>query len=180
MTEQAEIVETPTRKAYQFFDEAAQERAINFCRDHGRYVKLMAKAAGVSKAVMTHYLNHDESFKERIDEVLEERSIALENEARRRAIEGVTRRKYDKDGKLLEEEQVYSDRLMERLLEADIEKFKPKSNPFGQAVQGGVLLIPLVAPEKARSAEDLAKRLEDLSVIQHDLEQTEGGTKKDG
>lgn len=160
------------------FDDAAKERVINFVRSSGYYPGLMAKVASVSRETIRLYMKEDPVFKAAIDDALEERNAELETEARRRAVEGVTRRKYDKDGNLLEEEQVYSDRLMERLLEADIEKFKSK-NPFAKdGGVGGVLLIPVIPAEKAVSIEDLSARLEKLSVTQRSLEETEGGTKE--
>lgn len=176
MTDETEIMAgepsiIPTRKAYTYWTDERADKAVAFARQNGSHMGLIAQAAGVSREVLRDRLKNDPSFKDRFDDALEERNLELETEARRRAVAGVTRRKYDKDGNLLEEEQVYSDRLMEKLLEADMpERFRDKSNPFHQGSVGGVLLIPLVPMEKALSAEDLSKRLEELSVVQDRLE----------
>ena len=151
---------------------------IQFVRSSGYYPGLMAKVASVSRETIRLYIKEDPEFKAAIDDALEERNLELEQEARRRAVDGVIRKKYDKDGNILEEERVYSDRLMEKLLEADHEKFKPK-NPFAKdGGIGGVLLIPVIPADQAVSVTDLSARLEQLSVKQRTLEETEGGTRE--
>jgi len=160
------------------FDQAAKDRVIQFVRSSGYYPGLMAKVASVSRETIRLYIKEDPEFKAAIDDALEERNLELEQEARRRAVDGVIRKKYDKDGNILEEERVYSDRLMEKLLEADHEKFKPK-NPFAKdGGIGGVLLIPVIPADQAVSVTDLSARLEQLSVKQRTLEETEGGTRE--
>lgn len=168
----------PDRKEYRYLTDALKERAVKFVRDCGFYQGLVAKAIGVSRATLAIHLKEDLEFKAAIDDALEARNLELEQEARRRAVDGVIRKKYDKDGNILEEERVYSDRLMEKLLEADHEKFKPK-NPFAKdGGIGGVLLIPVIPADQAVSVTDLSARLEQLSVKQRALEETEGGTKE--
>jgi hypothetical protein len=161
----------PTRKPYTLWDDSMKEKVLRFARQHGRHMALMAKVAGISPNVLRQRLKEDQSFQDDLDAVLEERNVELETEARRRAMEGVTRRKYDKDGRLLEEEQVFSDTLMVKLLEADNpQKFGRQRDQGVGAIAGGVLLIPVkMEGERSSDPESLAKRLEDLSAFQDDL-----------
>lgn len=169
----------PTRKEYRHLGPEEKVKVVAFVRDHGYYIGLMAKCVGISRETLRVHMKNDLDFKADLDDALEERNAELETEARRRAVEGVERTKYDKDGNILEKERVYSDRLMEKLLEADNEKFKAK-NPFAKdGGIGGVLLIPVVPAEQAVSVTDLSARLERLSVKQRELEDTEGGSLKE-
>lgn len=163
-------VPAPTRKVYKLWDDQCKEKALAFCREHGKHPALMAKAAGVSLETLRVYLKKDQDFAQQVQEIVEQGNMELEAEARRRAMDGVTRKKYDKEGNLLEEEQVYSDRLMEKLLEANNpEKFRPKEAGGGAQIAGGVLLVP-VAVAKDSSPEELSKKLESLSDFQARLE----------
>lgn len=60
------------------------------------------------------------------DEALEDANDLLEEEARRRAVEGVTRERYDKEGQLIAVETEYSDQLLTLLLKAN------KKSKFGE------------------------------------------------
>lgn len=157
----------PTRKDYVLVTPEKLKKVVDFVREHGKHHRLMAQLIGITRETLRQHLKNNEAFAEAIDLAMEERCKALEDEARRRAMVGVTRRKYDKNGQLLEEEQVYSDRLMERLLEADMpERFRP--NRGGQILEtGGVLLIPVGGP--AMSPEEITQRLEKLTEVQTDL-----------
>lgn len=162
----------PTRKEYSFWDEKARDRAIAHVRAHGKYPSLMAKAAGVSYQTLRHYLKEDQEFADLVQAALDERNLELETEARRRAVEGVTRKKWDKDGNLLEEEKVYSDRLMEKLLEAnDPSKFRPREKDGGTNAVGGVLLIPIVTDGSVSDPQRLMDRLAELSEGQRILQE---------
>jgi len=166
---EAEII--PTRKEYRKWDEEAKARVLSFVREHGRHHALMAKVAGISRETLRVKIKEDPEFADEIEAILDERNVELEREARRRAMEGVTRRKYDKDGRLLEEEQVFSDTLMVKLLEAENPgKFGRQRDQGVGAISGGVLLIPVkMEGEGSNDPEALAKRLEDLSAFQDDL-----------
>lgn len=79
-------------------------------------------------ATISKWRREDEQFSAAYDEALDFAADALEAEARRRAIEGVRRTRYDKDGKLIAEEQVYSDTLLIHLLKANKpEKFAERT-----------------------------------------------------
>lgn len=161
----------PTRKPYKLWDESCKERVIRFVAEHGYHHALCAKVAGVSQETLRVKLKEDQHFRDEIDALLDQQNLELEREARRRAMEGVTRRKYDKDGKLLEEEQVYSDALMQKLLEANNpKKFRQQRDQGSAGFTGGVLLIPMKGDSAdLRDPEKLAARLEDLSSFQDDL-----------
>ncbi len=66
------------------------------------------------------------------DEALEDANDLLEEEARRRAVEGVPRERYDKDGQLISVETEYSDSLLTLLLKAN------KKSKFGERGQANV------------------------------------------
>lgn len=165
----------PNRKQYTYWSPESSSKVVAFVRQHGRHLNLMAKVAGVSYQTLNHYLKTDEDFKVAVEEAMELRAMELEDEARRRAIKGNVKKTYDRDGQLISKERVYSDKLMERLLEADNPKFK-RDNPFktGGAV-GGVLLIPIVPKtDPSRSIDSLTDRLERLSENQRVIEENEG------
>lgn len=96
------------------------------------------REAGIkSLANIKRWRETDEQFAAGYEEAEATAADALESEARRRAIEGVQRKRYDKDGNLISEEIVYSDTLMLALLKANkpdkfIDRSKSEiSNPDG-------------------------------------------------
>lgn len=166
----------PTRKPYTYWTDDIADKALKLLREIGPHMGVIARGCGISRIVLGDRLKNDADFKERWQTVIEDRNLELEQEARRRAVEGVTRRKYDKDGNLLEEEKVYSDRLMEKLLEAEMpEKFRDRGPFVKDGIGGGVLLIPVVPVQG--SVDDLQKSLDQLSTVQRQLE--EEGSKTD-
>ena len=168
--DQGTLAAPPTRKPYTLWSDQRADKAIELLKDIGPHYGVIARGIGVSRETLRQYLKNDPDFKERWDTTIEDRNVELEREARRRAIEGVTRRKYDKDGNLIEEEQVYSDRLMEKLLEAEMpDKFRDRGPFVRDGVGGGVLLIPVVPVQG--SVEDLQKSLDNLSSVQRQLEE---------
>ena len=170
--ETPEMPAVPTRKPWTKWSPALADRAIGMLTDIGPHHGFIAQGIGVTRETLRQYLKNDAEFRERWDAAVEARNVELEREARRRAVEGVTRRKYDKDGNLIEEEQVYSDRLMEKLLEADMpERFRDRGPFVKDGVPGGVLLIPVVPISQGSSVEDLQGRLEKLSASQRILEE---------
>lgn len=76
------------------------------------------RRAGVGRSTVYDRRHNDEQFAERWADLEEEVTERMEVEAKRRAVEGVERRSYDKDGNLIREEQVYSDTLLIFLLKA--------------------------------------------------------------
>lgn len=94
-------------------------------------------AAGVHRGTIKRRREADAKFNEAFLAALDDASDSLESEARRRAVEGVTRCRYNKDGDLVSEEIVYSDSLMLALLKANKpDKFAERSkldlsNPDG-------------------------------------------------
>jgi hypothetical protein len=148
------------------FDDKARERCLNFIRKNGRWMKLAAQAAGVHQATVRHYINTDPEFAEQFETALEEFNHKLEMEAHRRAVEGVTEPIVNKDGEIVGEKIIYSDRLMVKLLESN----NPDKHRGVQQVdvnhKGGVLLIE----EKSGDLESDLKKLSDdqLKMIEGD------------
>lgn len=98
------------------------------------------QAAGIkSRATITNLRNSDPAFSDAYDEAIEESRDTLESEARRRAVEGVTRIKWVGKGDDREpvEEVAYSDQLLIFLLKGERgDKFADRtkaeiSNPDG-------------------------------------------------
>lgn len=174
----SELEPVITRKEYRYWDDECKERVLAFVRKHGRRPALMAKVAGVSMETLRVKIKEDESFRDEIEAIIDERNAEMEAEAWRRAMEGTTRKKFDKDGNLLEEEQVFSDTLMVKLLEAnDPSKFRPQKDAGGPGFTGGVLLIPVRGDRSDETdPSSLMKRLEDLSSFQDDLRQKAEGS----
>lgn len=73
------------------------------------------KAAGISTATAYNTRKGDADFEAAWDVALEVAVDAMETEARRRAVDGITRAIYHK-GQVVGEEQVYSDGLLQFLL----------------------------------------------------------------
>jgi len=116
----------------------------------GKTLNAAALGTGFSYRSFAHRLERDDMWRERFEEAREEGAQALadqlEDEARRRATEGVQKGVYHK-GFLVGTETVYSDRLLERLLERHADGYQRTSRVevTGQtrheiAIEGGVTL----------------------------------------
>lgn len=77
-----------------------------------------ASAAGRGRRDFYRLKPEDAEFAAAWKAAYDEGTDKLEAEAERRAIEGVPRRSYDKDGNLVREEQIYSDGLMMFMLKS--------------------------------------------------------------
>jgi hypothetical protein len=117
-------------------------------------------AASVSRRQVYEW-RKDEQFEHAYKEACEEAADGLESEARRRAVEGVTRKRYNKDGDIISEEMVYSDTLLLALLKARkpndfAERSKTEiSNPDGSLkpdspVEAGARIAALLEEAKRR------------------------------
>lgn len=82
----------------------------------GQIVKA-CEVAGITLSVMCRRRKSDPVFAAEEREAQEVARDAAESEARRRAIEGVEKRWFDKEGKLIRIEREYSDTILLRLLE---------------------------------------------------------------
>lgn len=76
-----------------------------------------AKAANVTPRTVQRRRKIDATFDAEEQDRMEVVRDAVESEITRRAIEGVTRKRYDRNGKLISEEIEYSDALLLRLAE---------------------------------------------------------------
>lgn len=95
-------------------------RFLRLLRDTGS-VRVSAEAVGFTTGTMKRHRELDSEFDELWQEAIDDNNDALEQEARRRAITGVTRQKVlgFKDDYEIVDEQHYSDPLLIRLLEAN-------------------------------------------------------------
>ena len=87
-----------------------------------------ARAAGTTMRTVKALMDADAEFKYAVEDALERSADTLEAEARRRAVEGVTKGVYYK-GDRVDEEVVYSDTLLVTLLKAK------RSSQFGDRTQ---------------------------------------------
>lgn len=126
-----------------------KQKFLDELRNHGNRTTA-SRAIGVSYNTVDRWREGDADFDRAYEEALEEAADLLEQEARRRAVEGTTRKRYDKDGNLISEEQVYSDSLLSKLLDgAKPDKYKQRvaSEMTGA---GGTPLVPSDTSAAAR------------------------------
>lgn len=113
-------------------------------------VKRAAKAAKIHHATVYKHLARDETFRKRVDEALEAGAIALEQEAIRRAVEGVKEPVFYKGQKVAAVTR-YSDTLLIFLLKGlKPERYKDRhehTGPGGGPIQ--VISIEVVPPDGA-------------------------------
>lgn len=106
------------------YDDTIRQQFLDHLRDSGNRTQA-ARAAGLRLTAIDRWRKTDAQFAEAYDEALEEAADMLEVEARRRAVEGVERVRYDKDGKIVARETLYSDSLLSKLLDgAKPDKYK--------------------------------------------------------
>lgn len=74
-------------------------------------------AAAIDRTMAYEMKRTDPEFALRWESAYEDGTDALEDEAVRRAMEGVEKNFYDKDGNVIRSETIYSDQLLLRLLE---------------------------------------------------------------
>ena len=133
------------------------------------------RKAGISRPSVHLWRRDDQQFSDAYDAALEDAGDALEKEARRRAIEGTTRKRYDKEGNLIAEEIVYSDSLMALLLKGNKpEKFADRTkneitNPDGSmrpesGVEAGARIAALL--DDARRKRDAAGTTDEDELFQ--------------
>lgn len=133
-------------KKYTHFTLEKREHFLESLRQ-GHTVKFAAQAVGVTRR--TAYLHRDKkaAFAEAWAESESEGTEALEQEARRRAVDGVTEAIYDKKGQMIGETTRYSDTLLIFLLKGrkpDTYRDNVKVDNTGQVThkhEGSVLVI---------------------------------------
>lgn len=117
-----------------------KDRFVRVLRDTGSRT-VAAQAVGFSRTTMQRHMELDDAFAEAVADAELDAADALEQEARRRAVEGVDRERWlgGKDGYAITETH-YSDTLLLKLLEANNPaKFTNRSkteisNPDGSLV----------------------------------------------
>lgn len=123
--------------------------------------------AGVAYTTVSSWRQNDPEFAVAYDEAMEFAADSLEVEARRRAVEGVESKKFDKDGKLLFTTINYSDTLLIALLKANKpDKFADRSkaeisNPDGSlksqnSTEGAARIIAILDDARRQRAAGIA------------------------
>ena len=107
------------------FTDRARKKFLKHLRETAN-VSRSAKAAGISRRTAYDHRRDDADFAAEWDDAVEEATDALEEEARRRALEGWGEPVYHK-GEVCGAVQKYSDRMLELLLKAHRpDKFKER------------------------------------------------------
>lgn len=120
---------------------------LHFLAETGR-VRYSAQLAGFKDADALYYRRkHDPNFALAWAQALETAGDKFEDEAARRAIEGVKKDVYYK-GEVVGQEVVYSDGLLSKLLDgAKPAKYQPKKESnTSVTVQVGLAVVPMTAP----------------------------------
>lgn len=120
---------------------------LHFLAETGR-VRNSAQLAGFKDADALYYRKkHDSNFAKAWDEALDRAGDKFEDEATRRAVEGVDKDVYYK-GEVVGQERVYSDGLLGKLLDgAKRDKYQPKKDAQTTVnVQVGLAVVPMTNP----------------------------------
>lgn len=120
---------------------------LHFLAESGR-VRQSAQLAGFANAdALYHRKKHDASFAKAWEEALDRAGDKFEDEATRRAVEGVDKDVYYK-GEVVGQERVYSDGLLGKLLDGSKrEKYAPKKDNATQVnVHVGLAVVPMTNP----------------------------------
>lgn len=129
---------------------------------HGNKSKA-AKATGLKTTTINTWLSNDEQFADAYALALEEAADVLEDAAFKRAVDGVERKRFDKEGNLILTETIYSDSLLSKLLDgAKPEKFKQRtatelSGPGGKPID----MSDTTAAARIAALLDMARRRRD-------------------
>lgn len=116
-------------------------------------VRLACEAVGISRSTILHYREADPEFAKAYADAEEDAADHLEDAAYKRAVNGVDRRRYDKDGNCIAEETVYSDTLLLALLKARRPtKFRDNSKLELTGANGG----PVAVTDETKRASKLA------------------------
>lgn len=132
------------RKPVKRFDEDAQRIYLEEVRRTG-FLKLAAIRAGIKPETAQALRRSDPEFDEAVKNAQSMYQWDLLQEAHRRATEGVTRPIIGGQFKdeIVAQEQVYSDGLLVKLLDAQVDGFgKDSAGGAGGGGGGGVLIIP--------------------------------------
>jgi mannose/cellobiose epimerase-like protein (N-acyl-D-glucosamine 2-epimerase family) len=114
-------------------------------------VTVSAKAAGYSRRSVYEWRENDETWRENWEDAWHRGVDAMEEEARRRAIDGVNKAVYHK-GKIVGYEKVYSDNLLMFMLKARRPETFRDNSSVEHIGKGGAPLdftVSFVSPTKA-------------------------------
>lgn len=125
------------------FTDKLKKRFLEKYREFGR-LNRAAECCGVAPETVADHRKQFEWFDRAVAEAYEHYCDDLEIEARRRAIQGVEQIKtVTRDGEIITH-IVYSDRLLERMLEAHIPAYRGK-HQIDLTVTPGALVVPGMA-----------------------------------
>lgn len=103
------------RRPYKFDDPDLRSLFLARLREIGE-IAPTAAAVGVSRQCVYDTLNRDESFAEACQRAIDELRASAHDTLRKIAIEGVTEKRYDKEGNLVAEITKYDTRALLRFL----------------------------------------------------------------
>lgn len=139
---------------------------LHFLAETGR-VRASAELAGFQTMDALYYRRkHDKAFAEAWALALDRAGDVLEDEAMRRAVQGVDKDVYYK-GEVVGQERVYSDGLLGKLLDgAKPGKYQPKKDsPTNINVKVGLAVVPMTAP----SLEDWERQALEMHQTQQNI-----------
>jgi hypothetical protein len=143
------------KTAEQFIRERNQRAFLAAFRENGNVTQACI-AAGIDRKLHYWWLEQDESYPERFEDARLEAAEGLEFEARRRAVEGLRRYRFNsKTGAVLRHpetneayyEHEYSDMLLVQLLRANLpQKYRDRQEISGP--NGGPITVETLSPEE--------------------------------
>lgn len=142
------------RKSNGRMDDDAKVRAIEAYANFGTYATA-ARAAHVCPQTIKNHMDSDPDFKDAMETSLTEFRDKLEQEAYRRAVEGVTKPVFSqKLGRIIGYEQVYSDGLLQFIMKKWMPDYREKVQTDVN-VMGGVLVL---ASSRSKSIEEFEEK----------------------
>ena len=130
-------------------------------------VSKMLEKLGINRRAFYHRIATDETFRQRVDEARRIGAERLEDEAYRRAVEGVERAKYGAGGFQIGVEREYSDRLLHVLLKAN----KPEKYGENWAIKhqhSGSVETRVAGVDRDELRQTLIERLQAVRGIESD------------
>jgi hypothetical protein len=132
-----------------------------------------AKAAGIDRDTHYAWLKDDSEYAASYRDCVPNAAGVLEDEARRRAVEGTLKGVYHK-GALVDMEVEYSDRLLIQLLKAHHPAHKPTLTIDGRGKNGAIAIEQTTAEDLAKLPEETL--LEQIKVARETIEWLKAST----
>ena len=121
----------PQTKWKRFLQPTIREKFLGYVKQSGSVTGALIKLRTLDKfdigqGTVNHLIQRFPTFKDMVEEAKDEYRYVIEAEAHRRAVDGVDKDVYFQ-GTVVGKEKVYSDTLLSKLLEANIQKFRKAS-----------------------------------------------------